>query len=111
MANLFTEYPMVLDTDFTDYYTAASIPTGFGIAGGLRIYTMKLVVGASAAAAGTVLVQRINGNNVLAPMIVSAGAAANSVLYSEDFTAPIPIDDFKVSGLTATGTKLYIYAH
>lgn len=107
MANNYNANPVVLDTDIASFSTdapACLIP--------VRVRKIALVVGGSASTPGTVLVQDSASNNLLAPMLV-ATQPANTILYADgDFNSraiPWP-KDFKVTGLTATGTKLYIWS-
>lgn len=105
MANSFNN-PMVLDTDFTSYRTAATKTTG------IRAIKLMFVVGGSAASAGSVAITNAENSQVLYPPIgVVAATAANTVILNDNppgqaiYTWP----DFGVSGLTATGVKLYIW--
>ena len=107
MANNFNANPVVLDADIASFSAVAPaclIP--------VRVRKMALVVGGSTSTAGTVLVQDSAGNNLLAPMLVTA-QPANTILFADgDFNSravPWP-KDFKVTGLTATGTQLYIWS-
>lgn len=111
MANQLGSDPVVIDTDLNSFNAAQTLnpATGDGVQGGLRVRKMALVVGGSAAVAGTVTVtDPVSGINLLAPMQVVNGAA-NTILFDDDFIRPLVWSDFKVTGVTATGTKLYIW--
>ena len=105
MANTFNN-PLVLDTDFSSYRTAASKTIG------IRVLKIALAVGTATSSAGTVVITNPENSQVLYPSIpVAATTAANTILLNDNPTgqAVLAWPDFGVSGLTATGTKLYIW--
>jgi len=105
MANTFNN-PLVFDTDFSSYRTAATKTTG------LRVLKLMLVVGGSASSAGSVAITNPENSQVLYPPIgVAASTAANSIILNDNPTGQgvMSWPDFGASGLTATGTKLYIW--
>jgi len=107
MANSFAN-PMVLDTDFNSYRTAA------GVSKGISVFKMMLVVGSATASAGTVTIvnpETTPSNQTLYPVTPVGTQAANTVLVNENLTGQAIMNwpDFKVTGLTATGTKLFIW--
>lgn len=105
MANSFGN-PIILDTDITSYRTAASVPQG------LRITKLVLAVGGSASSAGNVTITAPSDSAVLYPPIpVTAATAANTMVFSDtqNDKSVLTWRDFAVTGLTATGTKLYLW--
>ncbi len=112
MANALTSLPMVLDTDITTWRNAASVKD-IGYATGIRIKKLILAVGASASTAGSVSITAPSDSSVLyPPLVVSASQAALTILYVDnptDTEGALTWRDFAVTGLTATGTKLYLW--
>jgi hypothetical protein len=105
MANTFNN-PMILDTDFTSYRTAASKTIG------IRVLKITLSVGSTTTSAGTVVITNPQNSQQLYPSVpVAAAIPANSILVGDNPTGQgvMSWPDFGVSGLTATGTKLYIW--
>jgi len=106
MANSYSTQPMILDTDIASYRTGASVTSG------VRILKLALVVGGSAASAGTVTITLpANSKPLYIPLVVANAAAANSLIINDNPTgqAVLTWQDFAVTGLTATGTKLYLW--
>lgn len=104
MANSFNQ-PLVLDTDFANYRTAASVSQG------LRVLKMMLVVGSATAVAGSVTIVNPNNNQALYPPMAVGTQGPNTVLVNENLTgqAIAGWPNFSVTGLTATKTVLYIW--
>ena len=105
MANTFNN-PMVLDTDFSSYRTAATKTIG------IRVLKIALSVGTTASSAGTVVITNPENSQVLYPSIpVAATTAASTIILNDNPTGQgvMSWPDFGVSGLTATGTKLYLW--
>lgn len=107
MANSLKTNPIIIDTDITSFRTAT------GYAFGIKPAKIVLMVGpGGASAAGTVTITRPADSGVLYPtLLVLTAIAANTELYVDDPSpsAPINWNDFAVTGLTATGTKLLIW--
>ena len=105
MANAYNN-PIILDTDITSYRTAASVTTG------IRVLKLVLAVGGSSSSAGNVAIVNPENSQTLYPTIPVANAtAANTIILNDNPTGQgvMSWPDFKVTGLTATGTKLYIW--
>lgn len=108
MANSYNTRPLVFDTDFSSFRTAASATSG------IRVEKLVLAVGGSATStAGTVTIKAPDGITLYPPMAVPASQAEYSILFNEPpnvWTDVLTWRDFAVTGLTATGTVLYIWA-
>lgn len=106
MANSFNTFPMTLDTDFVSYRATDPSFTG------LRITKLMLVAGAAAATAGVVTITNPIGGANLYPPIVVGTQAAHVVIVNDQSTDPMGTltwQDFTITGLTATGTILYLW--
>lgn len=106
MANQNNATPVSLDTDQNSFRASQTLQTGgFGV----RVHKIELVA-ATSTTAGTVTIVDPNDNTTLFPPIsVPAGSAANSIILNDNFNQALTWRDFKVTGLTATGTRLYIW--
>jgi hypothetical protein len=105
MSNAYNN-PIILDTDITSYRTGA------GVTIGIRVLKLILAVGGSASSAGSVAIVNPENSQVLYPPIpVANSTAANTIVLTDNPTGQgvMSWPDFKVTGLTATGTKLYIW--
>ncbi len=107
MANYYGK-PIILDTDITSYRTAASQLQG------VRVTKLVLAVGpGGASSAGTVTITAPSDSATLyPPMVVAAGVGANSILYADeppDTKGTLTWRDFAVTGVTATGTRLFLW--
>ena len=105
MANKANQNPLVLDTDFASF-------AAIGLNGALPLRVRRIaLVAVSVTNAGTVAVtDKLSGAPLLSPTSVNAAQAASTILYVDEFggisqTWP----DFAVTGLTATGTALYVW--
>lgn len=105
MANSFTTMPLILDTDFTSYRATA------GVANGIRPCKIALVVSAATATAGTVTItSTATGNSPLYIPILVGTQVQNTIIINDNVeSSRLNWLDFNVTGLTATGTKLYIW--
>ena len=113
MSNLLNNQPMVISSDITTWRSAAAIVAA-GYNTGIRVFKLVLVVGSgSASSAGTVTITAPSDSSVLYPTIpIAASIAANSILVTDEPTdtkGTLTWRDFAVTGLTATGTVLYLY--
>ncbi len=119
MANSYNSNPIILDTDIATGWRAnqtlntGSVP-GYSFTRQPGIHPTKILFESAGAAntAGTVTVADPNDATVLWTTAVAASAttAAGVILTREDFEENFPgWRDFKVTGLTATGTKMYIW--
>lgn len=107
MANIYNSNPLILDTDIASYRTAAS--ASFGI----KPSKIVLIVGGGAtSSAGTVIVTRPSDSvQIYPPISVSASLPENYIVVADDLgsKALLNWNDFAVSGLTATGTRLFVF--
>lgn len=113
MSNVLTQQPILIDTDITTWRNAASV-VALGYTTGIRVLKLVLAVSsAGASSAGTVAIAAPSDSAVLYPPIpVPAGQAAYTILYTDEPSSPsstLTWRDFKVTGLTTTGTKLYLW--
>jgi len=113
MSNSLGNFPMVIDTDITTWRSAAAV-VSLGYATGIRVLKLVLSVGPSgASSAGTVTITAPSDNATLyEPMVVPTGQAAYTVLYEDNLTdtkGTLTWRDFAVTGVTATGTRLFLY--
>ena len=108
MANSLNSLPMIIDTDITSY----RLTTGERLQG-IRVSKLVLVVDATGASTtGTVTITAPSDGSLLyPPLLVPAASPAYTVLYLDnpDPNAPINWRDFAVTGVTATGTRLFLY--
>ena len=114
MANALTARPIVIDTDITTFRGASAVTSSNCTQGqGLRIEKIMLVVGGSASTSGTVTITAPSDSAVLYPTILVTGAtAANTTILNDtldDVAGTLTWRDFAVTGVTATGTKLYLW--
>lgn len=106
MANSNNSMPILLDTDTNSWGKAQTLQaTPFG----LRVWKIALFVNTTSIA-GTVNIVDPNDNTVLlAPMVVPAAGAAGTLYFYDNPIQLLQWRDFKVTGLTATSTKLMIW--
>lgn len=106
MANSLGSMPLTVDTDIASFGAAQTLQnTPFGI----RVWKMALVA-TTTTSAGTVTVTEPNsGIPLLAPMVVGPGATVGTTLYYDNPTQLLQWRDFAVTGLTATGTRLFVW--
>ena len=113
MANSLNSLPMILDTDLASWRTAAAIVAA-GYTTGIRVKKLVLAVGSGgASSAGSVTITAPSDSATLYPPIpVAATVAANSILVTDEPTdalGTLTWRDFAVTGLTATGTRLFLW--
>lgn len=106
MANALNQKPIIIDTDITSYRTAANATQG------VRVSKLVLAVGSGGASvAGNVTIAAPSGGITLYPPLAVLGSQpAHTILY--DPTTPdgsLTWRDFAVTGVTATGTVLYLW--
>lgn len=107
MANNFGTNPLLLDSDFTSYRTAAS--ASFGIKPSKIVLAVNTT---GTSVAGTVTITRpADGVTIYPPLVVASGQAAYTELYVDDPSAKADLNwnDFAVTGLTATNTRLFVF--
>ena len=113
MANALTSFPMILDTDITSWRTSAAVVAA-GYTTGIRVLKLVLAVGTGgSSSSGTITITAPSDSATLYPPIpVAASIAANSILVTDEPTdtkGTLTWRDFAVTGLTATGTRLFLY--
>lgn len=113
MSNVSNALPMILDTDIVSWKNLASIVAA-GYTTGIRVKKLVLAVGpGGASSAGSVSITAPSDSATLyPPMPVAAAIAANSILVTEEPTdalGTLTWRDFAVTGLTATGTRLFLW--
>jgi hypothetical protein len=115
MANDIKANPMILDTDFTSFAALWKTQTGETNAPtSFRVRRLALCVGAGgAASAGEVTItQNASGNRLLyEPILVGTQAAYTTILTDGPWSADDALAwaDFQATGLTATGTRLFVW--
>jgi hypothetical protein len=115
MANSLITMPVIIDTDLTTFRGAAAVvSTNCTQGSSLRVSKLILTVGpGGASSAGLVTILAPTDSAVLYPPLpVAASIAANSILFTDeppDAAGDLTWRDFAVTGLTATGTKLYLW--
>lgn len=107
MANSLNSAPITVDTDLVSFGAGQTLQhTSFG----LRVWKIALSVSAATSSAGTVqITEPISGIPLLAPMVVPAASPIGTVLYYDNPTQLLQWRDFAVTGLTATGTRLFVW--
>lgn len=112
MANNYNNNPIVLDTDMASgWKSLQALFANAASAVGIRVYKIELVSNGTTVAGTVSIVDPTTNQPLWGPIAVAATAgAAGTVLQREDFAMQMPaFRDFKVTGLTATVTKLYIW--
>ena len=113
MSNALNNLPMIIDTDITTWRNNATIVAA-GYTTGIRVKKLVLAVGSGGtSSAGTVTITApSDGATLYPPMSVAASIAANSILNTDEPTdaeGTLTWRDFAVTGVTATGTRLFLY--
>jgi hypothetical protein len=113
MANALTQKPIIIDTDLVSYRADASVIALGGVQG-VRVQKLVLSVGPSATStAGTITITAPSDSKLLyPPLVVGSTIAANTILFSDEPTAPessLTWRDFAVTGVTATATRLFLW--
>lgn len=108
MANALTSLPMIIDTDITSYRTTSGERLQ-----GIRVQKLTLAVGpGGASTAGNVTITAPSDSSTLfPPMAVPGSSGANTILFVDnpDSGDYLTWRDFAVTGLTATGTRLFLW--
>lgn len=108
MANQPNAMPITMDTDANSWFAIQTLRAQTNRFG-LRVWKLSLVATA-ATVAGTINIVDPNDNTILlAPMVVPAAQAVGTVLFYDNPTQLFQWRDFKVTGLTATNTRLFIW--
>lgn len=108
MANQLSTNPISISADLASFQSAQTLRSGQTF--GLSISKITLAVGSAASVAGQVTItDPVTGTNLLAPILVAGGTAAETIIYDDTLSSPLSWADFKVTGVTATGTVLYIW--
>jgi hypothetical protein len=111
MANSYNSLPILVDTDISTGWRANQTLSSNTYATGLRIVKIALVVSSATSSSGTVTITDPNDNTKLYPPLqVAAGVAQNAILYTDNLDSQsLQWRDFNVTGVTATGTRLFIW--
>lgn len=115
MANSLNTSPIVIDTDITTFRNAAAVTSTNCTQGcGIRVSKLVLAVGpGGASTAGTVTITAPSDSSTLyPPLVVPSASPANTELIVDSEPAVmgrVNWRDFAVTGLTATGTRLFIW--
>ena len=111
MANKLVNQPMVIDTDIASWYNSATVAAA-GYNTGIRVTKLVLAVDATGTSSpGVVTITAPADSSILYPPIpVAASTAAYSILETDEPTdGTLVWRDFAVTGVTATGTRLFLY--
>jgi hypothetical protein len=113
MANAPLNQPMILDTDLVSWRNLTAVKAA-GYLTGIRVFKVVLAVGpGGTSSAGTVTITAPSDSATLYPPIpVAATVAIDSILTTDEPTEPMGTltwRDFAVTGLTATGTRLFLW--
>lgn len=113
MSNSLVTQPILIDTDIVSWRNSVAVKA-LGYTTGIRVTKLILSVGpGGTSTAGTVTITAPSDSAVLYPPLpVGATVAANTILFSDEPTdakGTLTWRDFAVTGVTATGTKLYLW--
>ena len=113
MANSLVSQPIIIDTDITTWRGATAVQNA-GYTTGIRVMKLVLVVGSGGVStAGQVKVTAPSDSAILYPPLnVPASQAAYTILFTDEPTeakGTLTWRDFAVTGVTATGTVLYLW--
>ena len=113
MSNSLTNLPIIVDTDITTWRSSAAVVAA-GYKTGIRVSKLALAVAAGGVSvAGTVTITAPSDSATLyPPLAVPAGQAAYTILFSDEPTdakGALTWRDFAVTGVTATGTRLFLW--
>ena len=109
MANDFSAIPMIFDTDFSSFQTASGLKHNVRV----RRFALCVASGATSSTGAVQIAQAAAGNRALyEPIPVTNGVAARTILLTDgpwSWDDALVWPDFAVTGLTATGTILYVW--
>lgn len=106
MANSLNSLPIEVDTDIASFGAAQTLQAQpFG----LRVWKIALVAAAATTAGTVTVVEPKSGLVLLGPMLVPAASPAGTILYYDNPTQLMQWRDFACSGLTSTGTRMFIW--
>lgn len=109
MANVLYANPLILDTDLASFQANQTLTAATELLG-LRVRKIALYVNSTSVAGTVTVTDPVTTNPLHAPMVITASQAAGTILFTDDFGASgLTWEDFKVTGLTATSTKLMIW--
>ena len=113
MSNSLVSLPAIIDTDLVSWRNAASVVAA-GYTTGIRVKKLVLAVGpGGTSSAGSVTITAPSDSAILYPPIpVAASVVANSILVTDEPTdalGTLTWRDFAVTGVTATGTRLFLW--
>jgi hypothetical protein len=107
MANQLSSVPIVLDTDLPSFMAVQTLRPGQKW--NMNISKMALEANGATSSGSVTVTDPVSGRFILAPMLIPAGDASEFIVFLDDISSPIPATDICVTGLTATGTKLYLW--
>lgn len=106
MANVYNSMPIALDTDVASFFAAQTLQKQIF---GLRVYKISLVAAAGTTAGNVTITEPNSGIALYEPIAVAASLTAGATVVTDNPTYPLQWRDFAVTGLTGTGTRLYIW--
>lgn len=114
MANSYNTNPIVIDTDVANFRTAATTANSqaFNSSNGPTVSKIILAVApGGASTGGSVSITRPADSAILyPPIVVTAAIVANTFVLNDNTTRNIlNWNNFAVTGVTATGTRLFLY--
>jgi hypothetical protein len=110
MANDYNSEPIVIDTDQTVGWRESQTLSSNTYATGLRITKIMLIAASSTSTGVVSIADPIDSTILYPPIIVAASAAADTVILNDNLdTQSLQWRDFKITGLTATATKILIW--
>lgn len=107
MSNILNVVPTAIDTDLASYQAAQTL-TAQSEQLGLKVKQIALVANGATSAGTVTVTDPISGANLLPPMVVAAALASGTLIFFQSYPGA-NWQDFKVTGVTATGTRLCIW--
>lgn len=106
MANALGNMPITIDTDLVSFGASQTLQTKpFG----LRVWKIELAATTSTTAGTVSITDPVSGIPLLAPMLVPATQATGTIIFYDNPTQLLQWKDFAVTGVTATGTRLFVW--
>lgn len=106
MPNNLGVMPLSVDTDLASFGAAQTLQAKpFGI----RVWKIALVATATTVAGTVTVTDPISGAPLMAPMLVPAALPTDTILFYDNPTQLMLMQDFKVTGVTATSTRLFLW--
>lgn len=106
MPNNLNAMPILVTTDIASFFAGQTLQTQrFG----LRVYKIALVGSATVTAGSVTITEPNSGIALYPPVNVTASTALGTLIFEDNPTYPLQWRDFAVTGVTATGTQLYVW--